>query len=213
MRNYEDLVSPREVNEEGIDYLYWLKSDNGAFDGPLKDWVTSHKFKYFSHCENYRTVICAGGNQGMYPLLFSKIFRTVYAFEPDPLNFYCLSLNCQADHIIKMQAALGLENDLVGIYRSNMENTGTHKVAVDYKGNFPIISLDTMKFRDLDFIQLDVEGYENLVLQGGLNTIRTHKPIIALENARQNGIPDIMKSLGYVEVEHSKADTIFKFKG
>lgn len=213
MRDYEDLVSPRAVNEEGIDYLYWIKKDNGAFDGPLKDWVTSHKFKYFSHCQNFRTVICAGGNQGMYPLLFSKIFRTVYTFEPDPLNFYCLTKNCQVDHIIKMQAGLGLENDLVGVYRRDMNNTGTHSVQIDEIGNIPILSLDSLKFRNLDFIQLDVEGYEHLVLQGGLNTIRTHKPIISLENARQNGIPDIMKSLGYVEVEHSKADTIFKFKG
>ena len=33
----------------------------------------------------------------------------------------------------------------------------------------------------LDFMKLDVEGYETLVILGAINTIKKFKPIIALE--------------------------------
>ena len=43
------------------------------------------------------------------------------------------------------------------------------------EGNF-VINLDK-----LDFIKLDIEGYEPLAISGGIQTIKKYKPVIALE--------------------------------
>lgn len=43
------------------------------------------------------------------------------------------------------------------------------------------VTLDSYHLEDVDFIKIDVEGYEWLVLQGAEQTIQAHKPIIQLE--------------------------------
>jgi len=42
--------------------------------------------------------------------------------------------------------------------------------------------LDSLELPKADFIKLDVEGHEYEVLQGGLNTLMTNKPMIMFEN-------------------------------
>ncbi len=58
----------------------------------------------------------------------------------------------------------------------------------------------------LDFIKIDVEGYELEVMRGGRNTIEKHKPIIQFEynkQASQNGkwtfsqVYDLLWECGY----------------
>ena len=44
-----------------------------------------------AYSEQKRVVVQAGGNAGMYVRMYEDIFDTVYTFEPDPLNFYCLT--------------------------------------------------------------------------------------------------------------------------
>ena len=75
----------------------------------------SHRNKLLKHIpvNRRRDVVCAGGNQGLYPRLLSEIFENVYTFEPDPLSFHCLAANCQKSNIVKIQAALGRERGLV----------------------------------------------------------------------------------------------------
>ena len=206
--SYEHLLWQRPLNVEGVDSVLWIKTDNGAFEGPLMDWQNSHKAKYIKHCKKFDVVACAGGNQGMYPRFFSKMFKTVYTFEPDPLNFHCLVNNCQDDNIIKFQAALGNSHQMVKVIRdSTMTNVGTHTVQTG--GIIPQLRLDDIEFNDLDLIQLDIEGYEDEAVKGALNTIEKFKPLITVE--RNNpGIRSLLVPLGYEEVEVSSADTFYK---
>ena len=44
-----------------------------------------------------------------------------------------------------------------------------------------LTTIDNLEVEKLDFIKLDVEGYESLVINGALNTIKKYKPIITLE--------------------------------
>lgn len=205
--SYEELIYYREEPIESVPRWMWIKTDKGAWDGPKDDWINSHKEKYLSLVKKFDLVVCAGGNQGMYPRLFSDMFKTVWTFEPDPLNFHCLVNNCQKDNIIKMNCALGAKPMAVEIYRETMENTGMHKIREN--GIIPQLTLDSFEFPTLDLIQLDVEGLEIEVLRGGINTINKHKPIIAAERADEH-VAKFLEELNYTKAISSIADTLFK---
>lgn len=230
LKNYQDLIETRELDVEGTrnteihldgeDKWTWIKADQGAWDGPHRDWQQNHSKLYFKYVKNYDVVITAGGNQGMYVRFYAKRFGTVYAFEPDPLNFHCLVMNNQVDNVIKMNCALGEYNGFCQVERTCMENTGTFKVIAEPpeapgipQMRVPVLSLDSMNFKMLDLLQLDVEGYEINVLKGARNTIVRCKPVIIAENGKTNDIRQFMASIDYEDKEQSSADTIWVAKG
>ena len=47
--------------------------------------------------------------------------------------------------------------------------------------NIQMITIDSLQLTKCDFIKIDVEGYEEHVINGGINTIKKYKPIIVLE--------------------------------
>ena len=65
------------------------------------------------------------------------------------------------------------------------------------------VPLDMFEFQDVTFLKIDVQGFEQEVLEGAIKTIERCKPIIHIEIEEQHRsgatkvIPDILKSLGY----------------
>lgn len=204
---YEKLLETRWTEVDGESDWTWIKSDNGAWDGPSQDWIYSHKTKYFKHLKSRKIVVTAGANQGMYARFYSKLFETVYAFEPDPLNFHCLVMNTQTDNVIKIQGALGATNGFVSIKRTSMDNTGMHKVAGP--GMIPMFAIDSFGFEHIDLLQLDVEGYEGEVLKGAIETIKRCKPVIVAERGHVPEVKGLLEPLGYKDVGMSISDNIF----
>lgn len=210
---YRELTGVRVDEVDGVGDWLWIKADNGAWDGPKQDWERDHKTRYFEHLRERNVVVTAGANQGMYARLFAPLFRTVYAFEPCPLNFYCLVNNVQFDNVIKIQGALGSDNGFVRVNASNKENTGMNTVTPEgVDAWIPIFKLDNFNFQELDFLQLDIEGYEIHALNGAIETIKRLKPVIALENGRGHEIENFMKRHDYEFAEQSVADAIWKPK-
>lgn len=198
----------REFGVDDISELIWIKEDTGAWDGPKDDWVTSHKEKYTKYCKQFRTCIAAGGNQGMYPRLLSQLFQRVMTFEPDHRNFHCLVNNCQSENIIKINAALGSSHLFVDLNRPVTDNTGMHNINLSQPGFIPQLMIDDFDFTDLDFIQLDIEGYEINALQGAYATIQRNLPLISCENGN-DVILQYLSEFGYSIVDQSKADTLY----
>lgn len=130
-------------------------------------------------CGRKRVAIQAGGNAGVWPKHLAGIFDTVYTFEPDPLNFWCLAQNCPEPNIIKMQAALGCERGLIGLSREQ-GNSGAHYVIQG--GAIPTLRIDDLGLTACDLICLDIEGSEMNALTGGIATILAHKPVIHIED-------------------------------
>ena len=131
----------------------------------------------------------------------------VAAFEPQKALFDILELNA-GDRADLYNVALG-------------EKAGTTrmpKVQYHVRGNFggiscgsgeievPLRTLDSYQFNNVGLIKLDVEGFEEYVLRGGLNTILDSKPWIYLEADRAEKIPYlkhyVTEVLKYSWVEH-----------
>lgn len=203
---YKNKVSIREGYVDGLGLWYWIDKDKGAFEGPMKDWVESHKEAYTKYLHGRQLVIQAGGNCGMYPVLFSQIFTHVYTFEIDPLNFYTLVNNCQNDRIVKIQAALGDSHKMIGVTKGPDYNVGMHKVSS--KGNVPQLCIDDFEWPACDLIQLDVEHYEIHALRGAKVTIEKFHPVISVENVNKE-IEEFLDQFDYKVAQTSKMDVIF----
>ena len=236
MNRYTRLCELRNDPIEGIGPWVWITNDYQAWTGIRKDWVGSHKAAYIEHVTDWSVCVQAGGCMGMHPRLFSEMFGRVYTFEPDPLNFFCLTYNCQKDNIIKFQSALGHENKLISINRPNSQNTGVNTINEEAKGFIPMVTIDSLALDACGLIQLDLEFYELNILRGALETIKKYKPVITCElgsmqyfnenkekeyaGLNHGGNPEaatleedilaLLEPFGYKKVGQSVADGIYK---
>jgi len=208
MNDFHDQVITRNETVDGLGPWYWLKDDNGAWDGPKMDWETSHKNVYFQKVQKYDVVVQAGGCLGMYPRLLARNFTKVYTFEPDPLNFHVLTLNCQDPNIVKFNCALGHEHFLVSLHRRSTSNVGMHGISLRKDEKIPVMMIDDLALDECDMICLDVESYESAVLLGALNTIDKFRPVITCENGNDD-ILNILSPYGYDTHTTSVSDTIY----
>jgi FkbM family methyltransferase len=169
-----------------------------------------------THVDSPGIMVQAGGNCGQYIRQFSQRFDTVYTFEPDPLNFLCLTLNC-GNNVIKTQACLGNDKNFVNINRKS--DAGA--IHVDGPGNVPTVRIDDMDLPGCDLIQLDIEGYEYFALQGAVNTIEQYHPVIMVEWyepwAQRYGVDKttfnkFFSDRGYQEIMHEHSDTVYKYQ-
>jgi len=208
LHEYEPLFYLREEEIDGIKPWCWQISDTQAWDGPKHNWLTSHRNAIAKYVKKFDCVVQAGGNHGMYPRLLADKFNVVYTFEPDPWNYFALVNNCQKDNIIKLQAALGEDNKMVSVRRSDMCNTGMHKVADQEDSVIPMFILDSFQLKCLDFLWLDVEGYEDKVLKGAAKSIEQHHPVIFCEHGHKD-IDKFLAQYGYENIGASEMDTIY----
>lgn len=163
------------INE--IDGLYWPKDDSECRRAVLPE--SSNIELVLPLVEDFSVCVQAGGNVGVYPIRLAERFGAVYTFEPDPLNFLCLSRNALSDNIVKFQAALGDERGLVDLAREP-HNCGAHYVANE--GIVPTLRIDDLGLKSCGLIWLDIEGYELFALRGGERTISDYRPVIAVED-------------------------------
>ena len=214
MKPFEEVVELRLHNIEGFTDWLWpredgVEGDGGAWLGPMNDWNDSHSTKYFEYVTEYGTVIQAGGNCGMYPRLFSKYFKEVYSFEPDPLNFYCAVNNCKNLPIKIFPCALGSSHRNASLIKAPPSNIGMHKILDEGYGKIPILKIDDFKYHHpVGLIQLDVEGFEWNVLNGATETIEKYSPVIICEKPSRDCIK-FLNNLGYTERSISMMDHIF----
>jgi FkbM family methyltransferase len=155
---------------------------------PTKDlkcwpWLQNEKDlprEISNHVSQKRVAIQAGGNCGFYTKQYASLFKTVYTFEPDELNFRCLVLNLEGLNVYKQQACLSDEHKLMAITSSD-KNIGAYAVNTKVQGVIPTFLIDDLALDVCDLIHLDIEGWEFPALKGAINTIKKCKPAIALE--------------------------------
>lgn len=159
--------------------VFWIARDKDCFDWIVYDW-NEYSSIILHNTPSRGVVVQAGGNCGLYPLLYSKYFERVFTFEPDPMNFYCLSANCKNNKIVKFNTALGDECKFVTMGAVDPQNVGMPRVG---EGNTVVytLSIDSIELPQVSLIHLDVEGFEYFVLQGAVETINKYRPTIAIE--------------------------------
>ena len=173
--------------------------------------------RILQHVNKKSLCVQAGGNTGVYVKQFADVFENVYTFEPESLNFYCLTENLKnCNNVEKFNSFLGQHNQkptsIVRFDTKKDPNTGKFRIGKD-AGSIPVIAIDTLNLRSCDLIQLDIEGGEYNALMGAVETIKKFKPVICLEwFENQEKLFDLLTSVGYKEAEDLKSDKIFVYQ-
>jgi FkbM family methyltransferase len=125
-----------------------------------------------------------GANIGYYALLFAEVLGpkgSIICFEPEPANLVELRRNILRNHLDNVEViakAVGNEDGTVSL------SSGINgRIARDGKGDFisPVCRLDTILTDEVDFIKIDVEGYEGFVLEGAQRVLHQYRPTLFVE--------------------------------
>jgi FkbM family methyltransferase len=131
-----------------------------------------------------------GANAGYWSMLCGRNSKImVEAFEPDPNTFEVLEKNRTENsckNIISHRLALGdrqgtllFKSGLNGyIVSSKLNKTRSQE---DDIIEVPVETIDKLNRPKIDFIKIDVEGFEGKVLEGAIQTIRKDKPKLLVE--------------------------------
>ena len=134
---------------------------------------------------------------GLYTVIASKLVGNeglVYAFEPDPCMFRLLKANIERLHLENVFVAKIALSDIDKITKFYVTNGGMSSLQ-PMQGLRSIIStrvrmLDSINIRKIDWMKIDIEGTEHLVLKGAEETIERCKPKMLIEFLPQFGNTD-----------------------
>ncbi|MGY9003036.1 MAG: FkbM family methyltransferase [Rhodospirillales bacterium] len=150
-------------------------------------------------------VFDVGGHGGQYAKLFAKVARRGKIFSFEPSGYSCsilrrvISTN-RLKHVKVFHAGLSDTPGTLAL-KTPLKKTGTFRYGVASLGDSawtgdifeeecPLVTIDGMveseKLTRLDFIKIDVEGWEHRVIMGGQNTIQKFHPAILVELVDDN---------------------------
>ena len=188
MTNYKNLTETKIIDGK-LWTLHGKQENEGTNSIVFNDWKYLFSEIISEHVPDKSLVVQAGGWQGVYPALLSEMFETVYTFEPDPVNFYCLTENCQKHNIFKLQVALGQragtamfeEVSTSGQGRIQQSEPWIMPVLNTY--NVPMLSIDSLALERCGLIMLDTENLDYQILLGSIKTIQKLKPVVITEKS------------------------------
>ena len=131
------------------------------------------------HVKKGMKVLDIGANIGFYTMLLARLVGEegiVYAFEPDKVNFNFLKrLTTNLCNVKVVNAACGIKSGITYLYLSKKMNID-HQVykSSEYRERIEVemISVDDYFKSDIiDFIKIDVQGYDYFVFKGMKKTI------------------------------------------
>jgi FkbM family methyltransferase len=186
------------LNYNNNEIYYFSVYENCIISNVIKKGIIWEKYMHnvFEKYITKKSVVIEGGcHIGTHTLKLASLSQTVYAFEPLDSSNKLLDYNLRTNNITNVilsscglsdkkgetkygwisdgnPGSAGLDNNPMGI----PDNLKTSKDII-----VQLTSIDELNLDKLDFIKLDVEGYEPLVINGGMNTIKKYKPIITLE--------------------------------
>ncbi len=157
--------------------------------------------------DRQRNAVDAGANKGVYAHFMARLARQVWAFEPNPKMYRTLRRTAAANVLARALALSDVSGKAVlripqrGNARGYSNQGGTLRTAL--AANFlPVeveaVRLDELALADVGFIKIDVEGFEQQVLEGARETIARDRPALLVEIEEKHTGQPIEHSLARV---------------
>ena len=177
-----------------------------------KSWERHIEIFLKRNLTNESILIDVGSNYGWHSIFNSKICSKIYSFEPQKIMYDIQLENLNNNNIFNVElfnCALGDKNETKSMspinYNSNSINIGDLSVGLG-GDDIEIKTIDNFNIKNVNFIKIDVQGYEKYVLLGGEKTISEFRPIIIIEienhhlmkfNYRSEDLFKLLRDLNY----------------
>lgn len=206
---------PREITVDIGGKNFTITSDDSYLEH-IKNGFEPDMVKLFrAVASNSEVILDVGANIGCTALLFGDLAKNIYAFEPSQTTFEFLKKNISRsglENVFPQNMGLGVDageytltfspsNRSGGFVSNQTQASLGHKVEKIVIRQLDEV-LKSLNVSKVDFIKIDVEGFEGHVLRGATRTLATCKPIVVLElnhwclNAFQRtSIPDFFDLL------------------
>lgn len=171
---------------------------------------------FHKYPEKHNQCIDIGANIGTFSIFLSTLFDNVIAYEPQIDNFELLTNNITENNrsnimaynygIMNIEDSFEIENH----DKSEGIHPGTYFINIEKKGSIEtknlVSELEKNHINKVDFIKIDTEGSEFIILQSIETILVTHKPILCVEinecslknyGINSNQITKYLINLGY----------------
>jgi FkbM family methyltransferase len=126
------------------------------------------------HIKQWRVCLDIGSNIGQWTRPLAERFESVVCFEPNPNFRECFNKNITESNVTLWPYGL---SDKEHTAQQDFNST----VLKEGEGNIECKTLDSFNLTNVDYIKIDVDGFEVPVLQGAQETIRKNNPVINIE--------------------------------
>ena len=177
---------------------YWIP------DEPAGDYIgermrrgelfDEHVFNILKPYINSDSVVLdIGSNFGQLAIEFSKIAKTVHAFEAHPFIHEVMSRNFKENSCNNIVSHVGAVWDDVNLELFYPEPNfkrwkclGSHGIEPYVKVNdngviVKSLTIDSLNLNKVDVVKIDIQGSDLRAMKGMVNTIQKYKPIIIFE--------------------------------
>jgi len=149
------------------------------------------------HIKKGMRVVDIGAHIGYFTIIFSKLVGgggKVYAFEPEPYNYKLLVKNIELNNLSNSNIVLECcaLSDKKGVVKLFLDKSNLGNVSMA-KGNIPTVDLgkevevetvtldDYLQDQKVDFIKMDIQGAEGLVIDGAKEVFTKNKLKLLIE--------------------------------
>jgi FkbM family methyltransferase len=149
-----------------------------------KSYQQNHRNKILEYLQSInqplRNCIDVGSHIGIWSYDFVNVFEWVHAFEIVKEMRECYVKNIDKKNYTLYPFGLGSEEKKVFV---NYEPQHSKNTQIDPKGTYQaeIRPLDSLNLKEIDYIKMDVEGYELEVLKGATDLLSHQSPVVHLE--------------------------------
>ena len=178
------------------------------------------------HGKKGTTAVDMGAYLGTHTMALVDVVGTrgkVVTFEPQPWAFDCIKKTLKKNDIKNVRVINAGVSDKKGSIRFCSDASGSSSVCQERRPSdkwkevydIPIITLDSLKLKNVSVMKIDVEGHELNALKGSKKTIQSSRPIMLLEvwskrKTRLNNVKKFLKEVNY-RMEHISGDDYICF--
>ena len=193
-----------------IDNNFWVLYLNHSQPTFLENQRTQEKQRNtaLKYVKRWNNCIDIGSSVGMWTRELASKFKKVYCFEPNPNFIECFNKNITESNVELFEYGL---SDTEHTASQEKQSTQLTKK----QGNVICKTLDSFNLKNINFIKIDVDGFEYKVLCGAIETIKNSNPVINIEmksdkrNKTVRLCKVLLRELGYNRVNRVKHDEIW----
>ena len=160
------------------------------------------------YVKQWRVCLDIGSHVGEWTRPLAKRFTSVICFEPNPNFRQCFNRNITEKNVVLWPYGLSdKEHQAQQDFNSTILKQG--------EGDIECRTLDSFGLTNVDFVKIDVDGFEVPLLEGARDTLTRNTPVINIEMKRDKRMDtvkraeEILRDLGYRFKKRTKSDEVW----